>query len=161
MTHYPVENELRVEYIGGAEAQQRVMPRPIRKLTQATTRLRVKSGRAIAVGFTRSRRFPHVFDSYIVQLSNSKIPETTQPYHARMGRLEEDQRTIQRRVRIIEGSPRNPSVSCSSPTGPRVSPYGEQPLWWAVLSTPIGLRTNIFEHTHSKESCSEPFSKSN
>ncbi|MCI0331081.1 MAG: hypothetical protein L0196_09100 [candidate division Zixibacteria bacterium] len=63
---------------------------------------RVKSGRAIAVLVSGSKSLPQVLDHRVVQLSDPARPETIQPYHARMGKLEENRATIKRRTGIVE-----------------------------------------------------------
>jgi len=63
---------------------------------------RVKSGRAIAVLVSGGKSLLQVLDHRVVQLSDPHRPETIQPYHARMGKLEESRATIKRRTGIVE-----------------------------------------------------------
>jgi len=63
---------------------------------------RVKSGRAIAVLVSSSKNLPEVLDHRIIQLADPAYPDSIQPYHARMGKLEEDRIKIKRRTVIIE-----------------------------------------------------------
>ena len=69
---------------------------------------RVKSGWAAAVLLTGSARSPQLCDVQRIDLSDPRFPETRQPYHAAMGRLEIDTKKINRRVdevrRITEKS---------------------------------------------------------
>jgi hypothetical protein len=58
--------------------------------------LRVKSGRAIAVLVTGSTDSPLVLDRRGIELCDSAIPESRQPYHAGMGKLQTDEALIKR-----------------------------------------------------------------
>ena len=62
---------------------------------------RVKSGWAAAVLLKGSPRSPRLCDVQRIDLSDPRLPETRQPYHAAMGRLETDRRKIDRRVRVV------------------------------------------------------------
>jgi hypothetical protein len=62
---------------------------------------RVKSGWAAAVLLTDSGRSPQLCDVQRIDLSDPRLPETRQPYHAAMGRLETDARKINRRVDVV------------------------------------------------------------
>jgi len=62
---------------------------------------RVKSGWAAAVLLTDSARSPRLCDVQRIDLSDPRFPETRQPYHAAMGKLETDARKINRRVRVV------------------------------------------------------------
>jgi len=62
---------------------------------------RVKSGWAAAVLLTGSSRSPQLCDVRRIDLSDPRLAETRQPYHAAMGRLETDTRKINRRVRLV------------------------------------------------------------
>ena len=63
---------------------------------------RVKSGWAAAVLLTGSARSPQLFDVRRIDLSDPRFPETRQPYHAAMGKLETDTTKINRRVRLVQ-----------------------------------------------------------
>jgi hypothetical protein len=63
---------------------------------------RVKSGYAIAVVLSGPARAPSAVARRVLELSDPDVVETRQPFHAGMGRAEEDRREIARRVRIIE-----------------------------------------------------------
>jgi len=71
---------------------------------------RVKSGWAAAVLLTGSPRSPQLCDVQRIDLSDPQVPETRQPYHAAMGKLETDPRKIDRRVRVVR-SIAQPSVA--------------------------------------------------
>jgi hypothetical protein len=62
---------------------------------------RVKSGWAAAVLLTDSAHLPQLCDVQRIDLSDPLLPETRQPYHAAMGRLETDTRKINRRVDVV------------------------------------------------------------
>lgn len=62
---------------------------------------RVKSGWAAAVLLTGSARSPQLCDVERIDLSDPQLPETRQPYHAAMGKLETDPRKIDQRVRVV------------------------------------------------------------
>ncbi len=63
--------------------------------------LRVKSGWAAAVLLTGTARSPQLCDVRRIELSDPQHPETRQPYHAAMGRLERDARKINQRVDVV------------------------------------------------------------
>ena len=72
------------------------------KVTQtAALGLRVKSGWAAVVLMTREREVPQLADVNRVELSDRRFPETRQPYHARMGKLETDSKVVSRRERLV------------------------------------------------------------
>src|SRR6266566_6949104 len=62
---------------------------------------RVKSGWAAAVLLKGSARSPQLCDVQRIDLSDPRFPETRQPYHAAMGRLETDTKKISRRVDVV------------------------------------------------------------
>jgi hypothetical protein len=62
---------------------------------------RVKSGWAAAVLLTGSACSPQLCDVRRIDLSDPRLPETRQPYHAAMGKLETDTTEINRRVRAV------------------------------------------------------------
>jgi hypothetical protein len=62
---------------------------------------RVKSGWAAAVLLTGSARSPQLCDVRRIDLSDPRFPETRQPYHAAMGKLEADTTKINRRVSVV------------------------------------------------------------
>jgi len=65
--------------------------------------LRVKSGWAAAVLLTGTARSPRLCDVRRIELSDPQHPETRQPYHAAMGKLERDARKINQRVDVVGG----------------------------------------------------------
>src|SRR5438477_2081852 len=72
------------------------------KVTQtAALGFRVKSGWAVAVLLTRLGDAPQLADVNRVELSDPRLPETRQPYHATMGKLETDSRVVSRRERVV------------------------------------------------------------
>ena len=62
---------------------------------------RVKSGWAAAVLLTGPARSPQLCDVRRIDLSDPRLPETRQPYHGAMGKLETDTTKINRRVRVV------------------------------------------------------------
>ncbi len=64
---------------------------------------RVKSGWTAAVLLTGPARSPQLCDVRRIDLSDPGLPETRQPYHATMGKLETDTTKINRRVRVVRG----------------------------------------------------------
>jgi len=65
--------------------------------------LRVKSGWAAAVLLTGTVRSPQLCDVRRIEVSDPQHPETRQPYHAAMGKLERDARKINQRVDVVRG----------------------------------------------------------
>src|SRR6266536_931849 len=59
---------------------------------------RVKSGWAAAVLLTGPAHSPQLCDVRRIELSDPRLPETRQPYHAAMGKLETDTSKINRRA---------------------------------------------------------------
>jgi hypothetical protein len=62
---------------------------------------RVKSGWAVAVLLTGPARSPRLCDARRIDLSDPQLPETRQPYHAAMGKLETDKKKINQRVHMV------------------------------------------------------------
>ena len=62
---------------------------------------RVKSGWAVAVLLKGPARSPQLCDVRQIDMSDPQFPETKQPYHAAMGKLETDRRKINRRVDVV------------------------------------------------------------
>jgi len=71
------------------------------KLQSAALGFRVKSGWAVAVLLTGPARSPQLCDVQRIDLFDPRLPETRQPYHAAMGKLETDATKINRRVCIV------------------------------------------------------------
>src|SRR6266481_1711716 len=62
---------------------------------------RVKSGWAAVVLLTKPSHSLQLSDVSRVELSDPRLPETRQPYHASMGKLETDSRVVSRRERLV------------------------------------------------------------
>src|SRR5215472_10818133 len=62
---------------------------------------RVKSGWAAVVLLMKPTHAPQLSDVSRVELSDPRLPETRQPYHAGMGKLETDSRKLNHRERIV------------------------------------------------------------
>jgi hypothetical protein len=72
------------------------------KVTQtAALGFRVKSGWAAVVLLTSPGGAPQLADVNRVELSDPRLPETRQPYHATTGKLETDTRVVSRRERVV------------------------------------------------------------
>ena len=72
------------------------------KVTQtAALGFRVKSGWAAVVLLTSPGDAPQLADVNRVELCDPRLPETRQPYHATMGKLETDSRVVSRRERLV------------------------------------------------------------
>ncbi|HEV3260673.1 MAG TPA: hypothetical protein VG013_27715 [Gemmataceae bacterium] len=67
---------------------------------------RVKSGWATAVLVAGPIESPHVLDRRVIDLCDPAIPESRQPYHARMGTLETDEIKVERRRDIVVAATR-------------------------------------------------------
>jgi len=72
------------------------------KAETAALGFRVKSGWAAAVLLTGSIESPKLHASQTIQLSDPQMPETRQPYHAAMGKLETDMKKIKRRRDVVQ-----------------------------------------------------------
>ncbi len=62
---------------------------------------RVKSGWATAVLLTGPIESPQVLDRRTIDLCDPAMPESRQPYHAAMSKLETDEAKVQRRRKVI------------------------------------------------------------
>jgi hypothetical protein len=62
---------------------------------------RVKSGWAAVVLMTGAAHSPQVSDVNQIELCDPRLPETRQPYHAAMGKLETDAEKVNRRAHIV------------------------------------------------------------
>jgi hypothetical protein len=71
------------------------------KSGQGVLGFRVKSGWAVFALLEGSLRAPRLCQSDVINLSNSRNPETRQPYHAAMGKLETNAATLKRRVQRV------------------------------------------------------------
>jgi hypothetical protein len=73
----------------------------VSKAQTAALGFRVKSGWAAVVLLTGSADSPQLADVNRVELSDPRLPETRQPYHASMGQLETSSRIVNRRERVV------------------------------------------------------------
>jgi hypothetical protein len=71
------------------------------KLDTAALGFRVKSGWAAVVMLSGSPVSPELCDVRRIEVSDPRLPETRQPYHASMGKLETDAKKIARRIAVI------------------------------------------------------------
>ena len=62
---------------------------------------RVKSGRAVAVLVGGPVQSPEVLDRRLIDLCDSALPASRQPYHARMGTLQTDEAKVERLRKVI------------------------------------------------------------
>jgi len=62
---------------------------------------RVKSGWAAVVLLTYTARSPKLLDIAGIELCDPRLPETRQPYHAAMGKLETDSTRVNQRERVV------------------------------------------------------------
>ena len=63
---------------------------------------RVKSGWAAVVLLVGPVPSPQVHDSRVINLSDPAVPESKQPFHAAMGKLEEDHLKVERRTKVVQ-----------------------------------------------------------
>jgi hypothetical protein len=63
--------------------------------------VRVKSGWAAVVLLTKRAHSPQLSDVNRIELCNPQLPETRQPYHAAMGKLETDSAKVNQRERVV------------------------------------------------------------
>src|SRR6266487_5111663 len=68
---------------------------------RTTLGFRVKSGWAVSILIDGSLRAPRLCQSCVIELSDPRSPETRQPYHAAMGKLETNAVTLKRRVQSV------------------------------------------------------------
>ena len=71
------------------------------KAETAAAGFRVKSGWAAAVLLTGPSGSPALRDNRMIDLSDPRVPEKRQPYHATFGQLETDAQKINRRTDIV------------------------------------------------------------
>jgi hypothetical protein len=71
------------------------------RINRAALGFRVKSGWASAVLLAGSVDSPRLCDNRLIDLCDPKIPATRQPFHAAMGRLEEDAAKVEPRLRVV------------------------------------------------------------
>jgi hypothetical protein len=83
---------------------------PEARAVGAVIGFRVKSGWATAVLVTGSIQSPQVLDRRTIDLCDQTIPESRQPYHAGMGKLETDEDKVARLRQIVRRAT-NRSVS--------------------------------------------------
>jgi len=75
------------------------VPKQVR--AETAVGFRIKSGWAAVVSLTGSVDSPQLCDNRLIDLYDSRFPETRQPYHAAMGKLETDTRKVNWRVRMV------------------------------------------------------------
>jgi hypothetical protein len=80
---------------GAGDISNEMKPQP------AALGFRVKSGWAAVVLLKGPARSPQLCDVRQIDLSDPRFPETRQPYHAAMGKLETDTREINQRVHVV------------------------------------------------------------
>jgi hypothetical protein len=68
---------------------------------KATLGFRVKSGWAVAVLLAGPVESPQLIDRRIVQLCDPTVPQSKQPYHAKMGTLQTDDAKVERLRKVI------------------------------------------------------------
>ncbi|HEX5607552.1 MAG TPA: hypothetical protein VFY96_13600 [Candidatus Binatia bacterium] len=73
----------------------------VTKVQTAALGFRVKSGWAAVVLLTGTARSPQILDIGQIELCDPRLPETRQPYHAAMGKLETDSAEINQRQRVV------------------------------------------------------------
>jgi len=73
----------------------------VTKTQHAALGFRVKSGWAAVVLLTDTARCPRLSDVGRIDLCDPQLPETRQPYHAAMGKLETDSTKVKQRVRVV------------------------------------------------------------
>ena len=73
----------------------------VTKIQTAALGFRVKSGWAAVVLLTGTGHSPRLADIDSVELCDPRLPETRQPYHAAMGKLETDSAQANRRERVV------------------------------------------------------------
>jgi hypothetical protein len=71
------------------------------KSGQGALGFRVKSGRAVFVLIEGSIRAPRLRQRDVINLSDPRNPDTRQPYHAAMGKLETNAATLKRRFQSV------------------------------------------------------------
>jgi hypothetical protein len=79
----------------------RYVPKQVKAETAALG-FRVKSGWAAVVLVSDAIDSPGLCDNRVIDLSDSRFPETRQPYHAAMGKLETEAKEINRRTDIVQ-----------------------------------------------------------
>jgi hypothetical protein len=72
------------------------------KAETAALGFRVKSGWAAVVLLSEAVDSPRLCDNRVIDLSDRRFPETRQPYHAAMGKLETEAKEINRRTDIVQ-----------------------------------------------------------
>src|SRR6185369_257147 len=71
------------------------------KAQTAALGIRVKSGWAVVVLLTDTASSPQISDVNRIELCDPRFPETRQPYHAAMGKLETDSTKVNQRERAV------------------------------------------------------------
>jgi hypothetical protein len=70
--------------------------------TKYAVGFRVKSGWAAAVLLAGPSEAPRALNRRVVDLSDESVPESKQPYHGAMGRLEGDSAKIRQRTKVVQ-----------------------------------------------------------
>jgi hypothetical protein len=86
---------------GMATDSPRDLQNTVTKTQSAALGFRVKSGWAAVVLLTNRARSPQLLGVGSIELCDPRLPETRQPYHVAMGKLETDSGKLNQRERIV------------------------------------------------------------
>ena len=113
---------------------------------------RVKSGWAAVVLLTDTAHSPQLSDVSRIELCDPRLPETRQPYHAAMGKLETDSTKLSRRERVVWCEAfRNSHLQDFLKTIGKKSFESCAPrLWWEARSIRLKLQIRTFARMPSK-----------
>jgi len=84
-----------------ATGSPRDLQNTVTKIQIAAIGFRVKSGWAAVVLLANTARSAQLLEVGSIELCDRRLPETRQPYHAAMGKLETDSRKLNQRERIV------------------------------------------------------------
>ncbi len=76
------------------------------KSDRASLGFRVRSGWATAVLLSGPAKSPRLVNHRTIELSDPRLPETKQPYHASMGKIEPDASKVKQRTKSIQDATR-------------------------------------------------------
>ena len=74
----------------------------VTKSQTAALGFRVKAGWAAVVLLTDTAHSPQLSDVSRIELCDPRLPETRQPYHAAMGKLETNSTKLDQRERVVK-----------------------------------------------------------
>ena len=120
------------------------------KTQTAALGFRVKSGWAAVVLLTDTAHSLQLSDVSRIELCDQELPETRQPYHAAMGKLETDSTKLSQRERVVRSICSSHLQDFLKGISKKVFESGAPRLLWEARSIRLTLQIPTFARMPSK-----------